>query len=56
MKQEVLIPIFWACDNNFVKYTVVSLKSVMSNASKDYSYKAYILHTDISKCNYYKIA
>ncbi len=49
MKQEVLIPIFWACDNNFIKYTVVSLKSVMSNASKDYRYKAYILHTDIEE-------
>ncbi len=49
MKQEVIIPIFWACDNNFVKYTVVSLKSVMSNASKDYCYRAYILHTDIEE-------
>ncbi len=49
MKQEVIIPIFWACDHNFVKYTVVSMKSVMSNASKDYRYKAYILHVDIEE-------
>lgn len=47
--QENRIPIFWACDNNFVKYTVVSLKSVMDNASKEYKYRAYILHVDIEE-------
>ncbi|MBR3824153.1 MAG: 1-acyl-sn-glycerol-3-phosphate acyltransferase [Lachnospiraceae bacterium] len=47
MKTGEVIPIFWACDNAFVKYTIVSLKSVIANASKEYRYKAYILHTDI---------
>ena len=49
MTQAKRIPIFWACDNNFVKYTVVSLKSVMSNASREYKYRAYILHIDIEE-------
>ena len=31
MKQ--IIPIFYACDENFVKYTVVSLHSMMTNAA-----------------------
>lgn len=47
MNKEAIIPLFWACDNNFVKYTVVSLKSAISNASKAYKYRAYILHVDI---------
>ena len=42
------IPIFYACDDNFVKYTIVSLHSMMQNASKDYRYHVYIMHTNIS--------
>ena len=47
MRTGEIIPIFWACDRNFVKYTIVSLRSAMANASKENRYKAYILHTDI---------
>lgn len=43
------IPIFYACDDNFVKYTVVSLYSMIKNASKEYKYRVYILHTDITE-------
>ncbi len=43
------IPIFYACDDNFVKYTVVSLSSMIKNASKERSYRIYILHTSISE-------
>lgn len=43
------IPIFYACDDAFVKYTIVSLASMIKNASKEYTYKIYVLHTDISK-------
>ena len=42
-----IIPIFYACDDAFVKYTIVSLKSMIENASKDYSYKIYVLNTNI---------
>ena len=45
---EHIIPIFYACDDNFVKYTVVSMHSMIKNASKDYKYHIYILHTGIS--------
>ena len=41
------IPIFYACDGNFVKYTMVSLASMMENASKDRIYNIHVLHTDI---------
>ena len=44
-----IIPIFYACDDAFVKYTVVSLFSMMENASPKYRYHAYILHTGITE-------
>lgn len=43
-----IIPIFYACDDNFVKYTVVSIHSMIRNASTAYHYHIYILHTGIS--------
>ena len=45
---ERRIPIFYACDDNFVKYTIVSLNSMIKNASKSKKYQVYILHTFIT--------
>ncbi|MBQ4617381.1 MAG: 1-acyl-sn-glycerol-3-phosphate acyltransferase [Clostridia bacterium] len=42
------IHVFYACDDNFVKFTIVSLHSMIENASKDRRYHAHVLHTDIS--------
>lgn len=42
------IPIFFACDELFVKYTMVSIKSIMENASRSRRYHIYILHMGIS--------
>ena len=44
-----IIPIFYACDDAFVKYTIVSLHSMIKNASKEYNYKIYVLNTNISE-------
>lgn len=41
------IPIFYACDDNFVKYTIVSIQSIIDNASKDFKYTINILHTNV---------
>ena len=46
--KEPIIPIFYACDDAFVKFTIVSMTSMISNASKDYKYIVHILHTEIS--------
>ena len=46
--KETIIPIFYACDDAFVKYTVVSMYSMIHNASKEYKYVLHILHTEIS--------
>ena len=45
---ERRIPIFYACDDNFVKYTIVSLNSMIKNASKKEKYEIYVLHTYIT--------
>ena len=43
------IPIFFACDDNFVKYTIVTLTSIIENASKDYLYNVHVLNTNITE-------
>ena len=48
MNNEI-IPIFYACDDAFVKYTVVSLHSLIKNASREYRYAVHILYTEISE-------
>lgn len=40
-----IIPIFYACDDAFIKYTVVSLTSMIENSSKDYIYDIHVLST-----------
>lgn len=42
------IPIFYACDDAFLKYTIVSMRSLVENASRDYDYTIYILHSGIA--------
>lgn len=47
MNSNKIIPIFFACDDNFVKYTMVSMRSIMDNASRDCKYVVHILNTNI---------
>ena len=49
METKKSIPVFYACDDNFVKYTIVSLQSMMEHASKDRTYEIHVLHTNISE-------
>lgn len=46
MKNNI-IPVFYACDDRFVKYTMVSLKSMIDNASKDFKYHVHVLNINI---------
>ncbi len=43
-----IVPIFYACDDRFVKFTIVSIASMLENASPDYQYEIHVLHTDIT--------
>lgn len=49
MSNQNVIPIFYACDDTFVKYTIVSLQSMKEHASRDKKYCIHVLHTNISK-------
>ncbi len=48
MEKRQVIPIFFACDENFVKYMMVTIRSVMEHASREYAYRIYVLNTGIS--------
>lgn len=49
------IPIFFACDEDFVKYTMVSMKSIMENADRSRKYHIYILHMGITEATQAKV-
>ncbi len=44
-----IIPVFFACDDNFVKFTIVAITSLKENASRDYDYDIHILYTKMSR-------
>lgn len=50
MKKEV-IPIFYAIDDGYAKFVSVSIKSLIDNASKDYSYDINVIYENLSKEN-----
>ena len=43
-----VVPIFFACDNKFVPYMMVTMKSLIENSSPKRTYLIHVLHTDIS--------
>ena len=43
-----IIPIFYALDERFLKYGIVSLYSLRENAVSGNTYKIYFLHTDVT--------
>ena len=42
------IPIVFSADSNYIKYLIVTIKSLICNSSKDYNYDIYILGENIS--------
>ena len=47
--EDQTIHIFFACDDNFVKFTHVSVVSMIENAAKNRQYHIHVLHTDIAE-------
>lgn len=45
------VKIFYACDDNFAKFTIVSIKSLIDNADKSKYYRIHILNSGISEEN-----
>lgn len=46
-----VVPVFYACDNAFVRFTAISLFSMIKNADPDRRYVVHILHTDVTEEN-----
>ncbi len=49
MQIKETIHIFYACDDNFIKFTMVSLESMKQNASRDRKYNIHVLHTTVKE-------
>ena len=45
LKKNEKINIFFSCDDNYIPFLAVSLESLIKNASRNYLYNIYILHT-----------
>ncbi|MBQ7643849.1 MAG: hypothetical protein IJS84_02345, partial [Spirochaetales bacterium] len=46
---DKIIPIFYALDERFLKYGIISLYSLSQNAKRqDCTYRVYFLHTDVT--------
>ena len=43
-----IVPVFFACDDKFVPYMMVTMKSLIDNTSSKRIYKIHVLHADIS--------
>jgi lipopolysaccharide biosynthesis glycosyltransferase len=41
------IPVFFACDDNYIPFLGTALHTMIKNASKDYHYKAIVLNAGI---------
>lgn len=50
MKKEI-IPIFFSCDDNYIPFLCVTMKSIIDNSNEQKNYEMYVLHTTISKSN-----
>ncbi len=46
---RLTVPIFYACDDSFMKFTMVSIRSLIDNASPDHDYVIYVLNSGISE-------
>lgn len=50
-----VVPIFFACDDSYVKYMCVTIRSLIDHATISHDYKIYVLNTDISEENKQKL-
>lgn len=50
-RKNRIVPVFFAADDKYVKYMMVTMRSIIENSSAKYLYKFYVLHTDITEDN-----
>lgn len=56
VKSDITIPIMHCFDNNYVVPAAVSFYSMLENANKDYNYRLFVLHNDITVQNQVKLS
>lgn len=56
MKEKKEIPIFFTIDNSYAPYVSCAILSMIENSSKEYLYKIYILHQELTEDNISKIS
>lgn len=49
MKPNFSIPIFFSCDDNYLPFLAVAVRSLIDNASPDYHYTIHILNSGLSE-------
>ena len=49
--ERKVIPVFFASDDNYAPFLEVAMRSVKKNASKNYVYKIYVLHSGMERGN-----
>lgn len=54
-KNSRIVPVFFACDDAYVKYMMVTMASLIAHASPRKKYRLYVLHTNISSGNRRKV-
>lgn len=55
MKNQKIIPIFFACDDNYVPFLGTALHTLISKASKENHYEVYVLTNGINEVNQKRI-
>lgn len=55
LKNNKIIPIFFATDDNYVQFLDVAIRSLIKNASTEYQYKIIVLNTGLTEENISKI-
>ena len=53
--ERKIIPVFFASDDNYAPFLDVAMRSLKENASKNYVYKIYVLHSGMKRGNADKI-
>jgi len=47
-RRNRLVPIFFAADDKYTQFMMVTMKSIIANTSQQYRYRFHVLHTDIT--------
>lgn len=50
-----VVPVFFACDDDYVKYLQVCLRSLIDHTTPNHDYRIYVLNTNISAINKRKL-